>query len=106
MARALVNVPATAGKGEIIEIKALVQHPMETGYRHETSGAVIARNIITRFVCAYNGEVIFAADLFPAVAANPFLAFTTVAGESGVISFSWTGDDGFAQVETAKITVT
>ena len=106
MARALINVPATARKDEIIAIKALIQHPMETGYRHTTSGAVIGRDIITRFVCTYDGEVVFAADFFPAVAANPFIAFTTVATRSGVISFSWSGDQRFAQIETAKITVT
>jgi sulfur-oxidizing protein SoxZ len=105
MARALLNVPARAKRGEVIEIKALIQHPMETGYRTGSDGALIPRNIIQRFVCTYNGEEIFSADLFPAIAANPFLAFSTTATESGVIAFRWTDDRGQAQVETVNITV-
>jgi sulfur-oxidizing protein SoxZ len=105
MANALVNVPARARRGEIIEIKALVSHPMETGYRRTQLGAVIPRDIIRRFVCTYNGAEIFSADLHPAISANPFFAFSAVAHESGTIVFSWTGDNGFAVTESASITV-
>ena len=106
MGRALINVPATAKRGEIIEIKTLVAHPMETGYRPDNMGGVVPRDIIHRFVCTYNGEEVFRADLFPAIAANPFIAFTTVATESGELRFSWTDDQGRTQTESAKITVT
>jgi sulfur-oxidizing protein SoxZ len=106
MGRALINVPATAKRGEIIEIKALVSHPMETGYRTGPDGQLVPRNIIQRFVCTYNGEEIFSVDLFPAIAANPFFAFTTVATESGTLAFRWIDDSGQGQLETAKITVT
>lgn len=106
MARTLINVPATAKRGEIIEIRTLVAHPMETGYRPGTDGQVLPRDIIRKFTCRYNGEVVFSADLFPAISANPYLAFHTVATESGTLSFTWEGDNGFAQTETAAITVT
>jgi sulfur-oxidizing protein SoxZ len=105
MARALINVPAKAKRGEIIEIKALISHPMETGYRPGPDGKLLPRDIINRFSCTYNGEEIFSADLFPAIAANPFLSFTTVATESGLIAFRWIDDQGQAQLETATITV-
>jgi sulfur-oxidizing protein SoxZ len=105
MARALINVPPKAKRGEIIEIKALVSHPMETGYRTGSDGALVPRDIINRFVCTYNGEEIFSADLFPAIAANPFFSFTTIATESGLIAFRWFDDQGRAQLETAKITI-
>ncbi len=105
MANALVNVPARARRGERIQIKALVTHPMETGYRRTQVGATIPRDIIRRFTCTYNGAEIFSADLHPAISANPFLAFSTVATESGTIAFSWTGDNGFAVTESASITV-
>ena len=78
MARALINVPRKARRGEIIEIKTLLSHPMETGYRRDNMGNLISRDIISRFVCVYNGTEVFQADLFPAVAANPFLSFFTV----------------------------
>src|SRR3954464_985175 len=97
MARPLLNVPPKAKRGEIIEIKTLIAHPMETGFRPGPNGALIPRDIINRFVCTYNGEVAFHADLYPAIAANPFVTFTTIATESGTIAFSWTDDEGKTQ---------
>ena len=105
MARALIKVPATAKRGEIIEIKTLISHPMETGYRTGTNGTTIPRNIIQTFTCIYNGDEVFRAELSPAIAANPFVSFFTVATESGTIAFEWRGDNGFAASETAAITV-
>jgi sulfur-oxidizing protein SoxZ len=105
MARALVNVPRKAKRGEVIEIKTLLSHVMETGYRHDENGKAIPRDIINKFVCTYNGAEIFRADLFPAIAANPFISFFTVATETGIIALHWTGDDGNTQTEMANITV-
>ena len=105
MASALINIPKKARRGEIIEIKTLMSHIMETGYRHTATGAVVPRDIITSFVCRYNGVEIFRADLFPAIAANPFITFFTVATESGTFEFSWIGDRGFSETASASITV-
>ena len=105
MASALINVPATAKRGEIIEIKTLMSHIMETGYRHTAEGTVIPRDIITSFSCRYNGNEIFRADLFPASSANPFITFFTVATESGKFEFEWIGDKGFTATASASITV-
>lgn len=106
MTRALVNVPKTAARGDIIEIRAMIAHPMETGYREGLNGERIPRHIIKRFVCKYSSEEIFSAELFPAIAANPFLAFTTIATESGTFTFEWTDDRGEIQTASAEITVT
>jgi sulfur-oxidizing protein SoxZ len=105
MARTLINVPASARRGEVIEIRTLIAHPMETGYRPGADGRVLPRDIIRRFACRYNGELVFSAELFPAIAANPYLAFHTVATESGTLSFTWEGDRGFTQTETAALAV-
>jgi sulfur-oxidizing protein SoxZ len=105
MARALINVPHTAKRGEIIAIKTLISHVMESGFRHTSTGAAIPRDIITGFVAVYNGEEIFRAQLYPAVAANPYLTFHTTATESGTIAFTWTGDNGFSATEQVMITV-
>ena len=106
MARTLISVPAAARRGEVIEIKALIAHLMETGYRPGSDGKLVPRDIITLFVCRYGEEEVFRAELSPATSANPFLSFSTVATETGTLSFTWTGDRGFAQTETARITVT
>jgi len=105
MARTLINVPAKAKRGEIIAIKTLISHVMETGFRHSNLGVRIPRDIIDTLVCTYNGEEIFRAAIFPAIAANPFITFHTVATESGTIAFQWTGDNGFSAKTSAKITV-
>jgi sulfur-oxidizing protein SoxZ len=105
MPRVLINVPASAKRGDIIEIKTLISHPMESGFRIGANGTPIPRDIITLFTCSYNGEEVFRAELSPAIAANPFIAFFTVAHDSGTLEFRWSGDNGFAATATAAITV-
>jgi sulfur-oxidizing protein SoxZ len=105
MASALINVPARAKRGDIIEIRALTSHIMETGFRRTAAGDLVPRDIITGFTCRYNGTEIFRADLFPAIAANPYLSFFTVAKESGKFEFEWIGDNGFVSTASASITV-
>ena len=102
---ALINVPPRAKRGDIIEIKTLMSHIMETGYRRTATGDIVPRDIITSFSCRYNGAEIFRADLFPAVAANPFISFFTIATESGTFDFEWIGDNGFSATAKAAITV-
>lgn len=106
MARTLINVPSTARKGEVIDIRVTIAHPMESGYRVGIDGQTLPRDIIRRFSCRYDGEIVFAADLYPAVASNPYLAFSTVATASGTLTFTWEGDQNFSQTESVKITVT
>ena len=105
MPRALVNVPRQAKRGEVVELKVLISHPMESGYRVGPNGSRIPRDIIREFTCTYNGEEVFRAKLSPAIAANPFLSFCTTATESGTLTFRWTGDNGFAATEAAPIIV-
>ncbi|WP_298111398.1 thiosulfate oxidation carrier complex protein SoxZ [Bradyrhizobium sp.] len=105
MTAALINVPKKAKAGDIIEIKALTSHVMETGYRHTATGEVIPRDIITSFTCRFEGDEVFRADFFPATAANPFISFFTNASKSGKFDFEWIGDNGFSQTASASITV-
>lgn len=106
MARIRIAAPDTAEQGEIIELKALIQHPMESGFRRGSRGEVIARDIITKFECLYEGEVVFEADFFPAVAANPFLTFHTRAVRTGTLEFRWTDQNGEIWSQTHALTVT
>ncbi len=105
MANARIDVPKSARRGEIIDIKTLVAHSMETGFRRTHLGVPIARDIITTFECLYNGVEVFRAELHPSVSANPYIQFSTVATESGTLEFKWSGDNGFAVTETTRITV-
>jgi sulfur-oxidizing protein SoxZ len=94
LAAARVSMSSEAKKGEIVEIKALIRHPMETGYRVDAVGKPIPRHIVKRFAVAYAGEEVFSMDLTQGVAANPFIAFSTVATETGELVFTWEDDLG------------
>jgi sulfur-oxidizing protein SoxZ len=106
MSRVVVSVPKQAKRGEVIEIRTLAGHVMETGFRRTQLGELVPRDIIRQLVCTYNGVEVFRAELYPAIAANPLVAFTTVATESGTLEFRWSGDNGYSATETASITVT
>jgi sulfur-oxidizing protein SoxZ len=87
-------MPESARPGEVIEIRALVEHPMESGFRLDNTGKVIARHIVESFVCTYNGAEVFRAQLHPAVSTNPFFTFYVVAAGSGEFTFTWKDDQG------------
>ena len=101
-----LKLPKDAKKGEIIQIKTLVQHPMETGLRKDANGNAIPRKIINKFSCTFNGKPVFSAALEPAVAANPYLQFTAKVEESGTFKFTWIDDDNTITTAEETITVT
>lgn len=105
MTRALINVPPGARRGEVVTIRALLEHPMETGYRYDQTGKAITRDIVEHFVCLFDGEVVFEAKLHPAVAANPYFAFPLRAERSGELAFAWTDGKGERHIEKAQLVV-
>jgi len=106
MASIRLAVPETANQGDVIEIKALIQHEMESGFRRGSRGEAIPRDIITTFECTYNGKQIFSAEFYPAIAANPILTFHTIATENGTLVFTWRDQNGQIWSDEAAIEVT
>jgi sulfur-oxidizing protein SoxZ len=100
-----IKLPKQAKKGEVIDIKTLMPHVMETGFRKDASGATIPRKIINKFTCEFNGKLVFSADLEAAVAANPFVQFTAKVEQSGTFKFTWIDDDGTITTTEEKIAV-
>jgi sulfur-oxidizing protein SoxZ len=94
-----------AKKGDIVEVKALVSHVMETGQRKNAKGEVIPRKILNKFVATVNGKEVFSADFEPAVSANPYIQFKFKAQESGPVVLTWIDDDGSKIVGEDKIMV-
>ena len=94
-----------AKKGELVEVKALVSHIMESGQRKDRDGKAIPRKILNKFTCTVNGKEVFAADFEPAISANPYIQFKFKAQESGPVVLTWTDDDGSKIVgeETIKV---
>ncbi len=109
MARALITIPPNPKRGAPFEIRALIQHPMETGYRVTAEGQVVPRDIIRKFSCRFidgtTNEPLFAAELFTAITANPLFVFHMVAERSGSLVFAWEGDKGFAHTQTVALRV-
>lgn len=101
-----IVMPAEARKGSVVEIKTLINHVMETGYRRDSVGKAIPRDIIQTFTVTYAGGEVFRADLGPGIAANPFFAFSTIATETGEFVFSWKDLNGEETRETRRLTVT
>lgn len=94
-----------AKKGELVEVKALVSHVMETGLRKDADGNVIPRKILNKFICMVAGKQVFSADFETAVSANPYIQFKFRAEESGSVVLTWVDDDGSTIVGTDSITV-
>ncbi len=100
-----LRIPKNAKRGDVIEIRVMVEHPMESGFRHDNMGKLIPRHIATDFHCAYNGREVFRATLHPAVSTNPYFVFYLVAQETGELGFSFVDDRGGTVIETAQLTV-
>jgi sulfur-oxidizing protein SoxZ len=100
-----IKVQGDAKKGEIITIKTLISHKMESGQRKDKDGKPIPRQIINKFTALFNGKEVFAVDLEPAISANPYLEFSMRAEESGEFEFTWTDDDGSVYSAKSALTV-
>ncbi len=104
--RALVNLPRDIRRGQVVEVRTTLAHPMETGHRRGNGGELVPRNIVRRLEARLNGELVFAADLHPALSANPYVAFPLRAMASGPMVLTWRGDQGFEHSETVAFEVT
>ena len=100
-----LSIPKDVSSDEVIELKALIKHDMESGYRLDIQGAKIPRNILTQFSCRLDDTLIFSADLYPGVSANPLLKFHYRASKSGTLTFEWTEQTGKKFVKSAELTV-
>ena len=100
-----VRVPDEASAGEVITIKTLISHPMESGQRKDGDGNTIPRSIINRFTCAFNGENVIDVTMEPAISTNPYFEFEAVVPESGTFEFTWYDDDGDVYTDSKEITV-
>jgi sulfur-oxidizing protein SoxZ len=89
-----VKLPGSVAMGEVFEIKTLIGHPMENGRRQGAGGKLVPRRIINRFTCAAGGREVFAADLHPSMAANPYLAFHCRLERTAELVFTWFDDEG------------
>ncbi|SON57432.1 putative secreted protein [Hartmannibacter diazotrophicus] len=100
-----IKLPKTADKGEVIVIKTLISHTMESGQRKDKEGKLIPRQIINKFSCEFNGQPVFSCDLEPAISANPYFEFSAKVMEAGTFKFTWVDDDGSVYTDEQPIKV-
>ncbi|MBX2882368.1 MAG: thiosulfate oxidation carrier complex protein SoxZ [Granulosicoccus sp.] len=93
-AKPRIKVPKTASAGDLITIKTLISHKMESGQRKDKNGEIIPRQIINKFACTFNDQPVFSCDLDPAISSNPYFEFKVRVEEAGTFKFSWVDDDG------------
>jgi sulfur-oxidizing protein SoxZ len=105
MTKPRVKLPDIIKIGDMIEIKALISHPMETGQRRDASGTLVPRNIIKSFHVTFNGQPVFFADLLPGISANPFIAFNMKVIGPGDLELTWTDDNDTVVTERQKLTL-
>lgn len=100
-----IKVPKTASAGEVITIKTLISHEMESGQRKDKDGNPIPRKIINKFTCSFDGATVFECDLDPAISANPYFEFNAKVAASGTFKFTWVDDDGSVYESESPIEV-
>lgn len=100
-----VKVPKKAAAGDVVTIKTLISHPMESGQRKDDDGNVIPRSIIHRFTCDFNGQNVIDIKMEPAMSTNPYFEFEATVPEAGDFKFTWYDDDGSVYEETKSITI-
>src|SRR5262245_51144421 len=105
MTRPRVRLPDIAKVGDLIEIKTLISHVMETGQRKESDGKPIPRFIINRFTATFGGAEVFKAELYPGISANPYLSFHMRVPGPGEFEFTWTDDKGGTVSEKQRLNV-
>ena len=106
MTKPRIKLPASAKAGEVIEIKTLVSHVMETGQRKDPDGKAIPRNIINAFSAKFAGAEVFSAELHPGISANPYLSFFIKVPGPGEFEFTWVEDGGNTIVDKETLNVT
>lgn len=100
-----IKIPRTASPGEVVQVRAKIPHPMETGWRQDHNGQTVPRNRINKFVCTLNGAEVFSADIHSGISANPYFSFFVRVAESGTFECVWRADEGKTFTQSATIEV-
>jgi sulfur-oxidizing protein SoxZ len=105
MSKPRIKLPESAKVDDVIEVKTLISHVMETGQRRDAEGKTIPRNIINAFSVTFAGAEVFSAELHPGVSANPYIAFFMKVPGPGEFEFTWVDDGGTTVSERQKLNV-
>ncbi len=91
--------------GDVVTVKALISHPMETGQvKDKKTGQLIPAHFIQEVVCEHNGAAVMTAQWGPAISKNPYLSFRfsgAKAGDSMILR--WVDNKGESDSAETKI---
>ena len=92
-------------KGDTTTVKALINHPMETGLRTDKKTKnKIPAHFIQKVTCEHNGKTILTSNWGTAVSKNPFFSFKFYGAASGdALTISWVDNKGERDSVEAKI---
>lgn len=97
-----IRAPRQARAGEVVEIRTLIEHPMETGLRQE-GGRLVPRDMLARLVVRVNGEVALQAEFRNGSAANPYHVFFLRLERASEVEVSCTDEQGRTARSVARI---
>lgn len=93
-----------AANGDIVEVKVLMRHDMETGQRKDASGKIMPAHFIQNLTAKCNDKVVLNAQFGPSVSKDPFLAFKFKGGAKGdKVSVTWMDNKGDTRTDEATI---
>ena len=94
MSLARVQWPDKMATGDVVKIRVLIQHPMDTGYLQDFSGKLVPRNVIRLLVCTLGGQEVFRVEPSSGISANPFFEFYVRATATAEFKMTWVDDKG------------
>ena len=100
-----VKAPSKAAAGEVVNLKTLISHQMESGQRKNADGTTIPRSIINRFTCEFNGAMVIDVTMEPAISTNPYIEFDALVPEAGDFKFTWYDDDGSGYEDVKSVAI-
>lgn len=103
--RPRVKAPKSASAGEVVVLKTLISHKMESGQRKDSDGNPIPRSIINRFTCEFGGEMVVDVKMEPAISTNPYFEFEATVPQAGEFVFTWYDDDGSVYEDKRAVSV-
>lgn len=103
--RAVLQFQSPVPQGSVVEVHAIIRHPMESGFRRTERGELIAANLIRRLVCRFNGKEVFRADLHSGMGADPSIRFPFRVQQAGEMECEWVGDQGLTRTVKRALTI-
>jgi sulfur-oxidizing protein SoxZ len=100
-----LRVADSVKAGEPFEVRVLILHPMENGFRRDAGGREIPVHIVNRVACTYGGREVFSVDLGTGISANPYLIFFVRAAQSAELKVEWVDDTGERGSASARVNV-